>query len=105
VFASCSGNRIPAIYSFTVSPQYIYACPYIPARGRRWKLIHRLVYFAVPLSLLHYFWLERDIRDWVIIYIVIVAFLFTIRLPFIRRAISGMRYRRQPVTRENNDSA
>jgi methionine sulfoxide reductase heme-binding subunit len=73
--------------------------------GRRWKLLHRLVYFAVPLSLLHYFWLERDIRDWVIVYIVIVAFLFTIRLPFIRRAISGMHYRRQPVTRENNDSA
>ena len=73
--------------------------------GRRWKLLHRLVYFAVPLSLLHYFWLERDIRDWVLVYIVIVAFLFTIRLPFIRRAISGIRYRRQPVTRENNDSA
>ena len=73
--------------------------------GRRWKLLHRLVYFAVPLSLLHYFWLERDIRDWVIVYIVIVAFLFTIRLPFIRRAISGMRDRRQAVSRENNDSA
>ena len=73
--------------------------------GRRWKLLHRLVYFAVPLSLLHYFWLERDIRDWVIVYIVIVAFLFIIRLSFIRRAISGIRYRQQPVTRENNDSA
>jgi methionine sulfoxide reductase heme-binding subunit len=73
--------------------------------GRRWKLLHRLVYFAVPLSLLHYFWLERDIRDWVIVYIVIVVFLFTIRLPFIRRAISGMRYRRMPVSRENNDSS
>ena len=73
--------------------------------GRRWKLLHRLVYFAVPLSLLHYFWLERDIRDWVIVYIVIVAFLYTIRLPFIRRAISGMWYRRQAVSRENNDSA
>ena len=73
--------------------------------GRRWKLLHRLVYFAVPLSLLHYFWLERDIRDWVIVYIVIVAFLFTIRLPFIRRAISDLRYRRQAVSRENNDSA
>lgn len=73
--------------------------------GRRWKLLHRLVYFAVPLSLLHYFWLERDIRDWVIAYIVIVAFLFTIRLPFIRRAISGIRYRKRPVTHENKDSA
>ena len=45
--------------------------------GRRWKLLHRLVYFAVPLSLLHYFWLERDIRDWVIVYMVLVIILFT----------------------------
>ena len=73
--------------------------------GRRWKLLHRLVYFAVPLSVLHYFWLERDIRDWVIVYIAVVSFLFAMRLPIIRRAISGMRYHRQPVTHENEDSA
>ena len=36
--------------------------------GRRWKVLHRLVYFAVPLSILHYFWLERDIKDWVFVY-------------------------------------
>src|SRR5215208_4361045 len=41
--------------------------------GRRWKVLHRLVYFAVPLSLLHYFWLEGDIKDWVLIYAAIVA--------------------------------
>ena len=73
--------------------------------GRRWKLLHRLVYFAVPLSVLHYFWLERDIRDWVIVYIAVVSFLFAMRLPIIRRAISGMRYHRQPLTHENEDSA
>ena len=72
--------------------------------GRRWKLLHRLVYFAVPLSLLHYFWLERDIRDWVIMYIVVVVLLFAMRLPFIRRAISSRRYHQQ-VTHEKNDSA
>ena len=73
--------------------------------GRRWKLLHRLVYLAVPLSVLHYFWLERDIRDWVIVYIAVVSFLFAMRLPVVRRAISGMRYHLQSVTRENNDSA
>ena len=73
--------------------------------GRRWKLLHRLVYFAVPFSLLHYFWLERDIRDWVLVNIVIVTFLITIRLPFIRRSISDMRYRRRTVARENDDPA
>lgn len=52
--------------------------------GRRWKVLHRLVYFAVPLSLLHYFWLERDIRDWVFVYAVLIALLFVIRLPVLR---------------------
>src|SRR5574342_267258 len=48
--------------------------------GRRWKVLHRLVYFAVPLSILHYFWLERDIKDWVFVYAAVVAFLFVLRL-------------------------
>jgi sulfoxide reductase heme-binding subunit YedZ len=55
--------------------------------GKRWKLLHRLVYVAVPLSLLHYFWLERDIKDWVLIYIGLVILLFTLRIPAIRRAV------------------
>ncbi len=56
--------------------------------GRRWKLLHRLVYAAVPLSLLHYFWLERDIRDWVLVYIGLVILLFTVRIPAIRRVVT-----------------
>ena len=56
--------------------------------GRRWKLLHRLVYFAVPLSLLHYFWLERDIYDWVLVYALLVAFLFIMRLPALRKSIA-----------------
>ncbi|HJS19985.1 MAG TPA: protein-methionine-sulfoxide reductase heme-binding subunit MsrQ [Anaerolineales bacterium] len=59
--------------------------------GRRWKQLHRLVYFAVPLSLLHYFWLERDIYDWVLVYTAWVAVLFAIRLPAIRRVIARRR--------------
>jgi sulfoxide reductase heme-binding subunit YedZ len=62
--------------------------------GRRWKVLHRLVYFAVPLSILHYFWLERDIRDWVLVYTALVVFLFVIRIPAIRQAIA--RRRRSP---------
>jgi len=55
--------------------------------GRRWKVLHRLVYFAVPLSILHYFWLERDIKDWVFVYATLVILLFTIRLPAIRQSL------------------
>ncbi len=60
--------------------------------GRRWKVLHRLVYFAVPLSVLHYFWLERDIKDWVLVYIPLVLVLFALRLLTIRRAIARIRY-------------
>src|SRR5687768_3126751 len=55
--------------------------------GRRWKILHRLVYFAVPLSVLHYLWLERDIKDWVLVYAAYVTLLFVLRLPTVRRAI------------------
>jgi methionine sulfoxide reductase heme-binding subunit len=71
--------------------------------GRRWKILHRLVYLAVPLSLLHYFWLERDIKDWVILYIVLVIFLFAVRYPDIRRTIARRRQSLPMVTGENKD--
>jgi sulfoxide reductase heme-binding subunit YedZ len=46
--------------------------------GRLWKMLHRLMDFAVPLSILHYFWLERYVRDWVIVDAVWVAILFLV---------------------------
>lgn len=68
--------------------------------GRRWKKLHRLVYLAVPLSILHYFWLERDIKDWVLIYATLVAILFAVRLPAIRRAVARTRQRSQVTAGE-----
>jgi sulfoxide reductase heme-binding subunit YedZ len=59
--------------------------------GRRWKVLHRLVYVAVPLSIMHYFWLDRDIYDWVVIYAVFVMVLFAIRLPAIRQTLIRIR--------------
>lgn len=72
--------------------------------GKRWKVLHRLVYFAVPLSILHYFWLERDIKDWVLVYMVLVAFLFTVRYPAIRQAIVARRQHSQMILHGNKDS-
>jgi sulfoxide reductase heme-binding subunit YedZ len=72
--------------------------------GRRWKVLHRLVYFAVPLSVLHYFWLERDIKDWVLMYGAFVAFLSVIRLPAVRRRVAQRRQRPQMIASENKDS-
>ena len=71
--------------------------------GRRWKVLHRLIYFAVPLSVLHYFWLERDIRDLVFVYMALVAILFAMRLPVIRRTIANIRHRATVIVPENKD--
>lgn len=70
--------------------------------GRRWKVLHRLVYFAVPLSILHYFWLERDIKDWVFVYAALVGLLFVIRLPAIRHMVGRGRVHPQRMTSETN---
>ena len=72
--------------------------------GRRWKVLHRLVYFAVPLSILHYFWLERDIKDWVFVYAALVAILFVIRYPAIRQAVARARQHPPIIASENKDT-
>jgi methionine sulfoxide reductase heme-binding subunit len=72
--------------------------------GRRWKMLHRLIYFAVPLSVLHYFWLERDIRDWVWVYAALVVILFLLRLPAIRQAIVLRRQRPLLTSKETNET-
>lgn len=64
--------------------------------SRRWKLLHRLVYLTVPLSILHYFWVERDIRDWVVI-------LFVVRPPAMRRAIARRCQQPQMIVSENKN--
>jgi methionine sulfoxide reductase heme-binding subunit len=68
--------------------------------GRRWKALHRLVYFAIPLSILHYFWLDRDIKDWVFVYAGFVAMLFLLRYSAIRQAIARKRQYLQGISRE-----
>jgi sulfoxide reductase heme-binding subunit YedZ len=72
--------------------------------GRRWKILHRLVYFAVPLSILHYFWLERDIKDWVLVYAALVTILFLIRLPAIRQSMARRRQHVQDIASQDKDS-
>jgi methionine sulfoxide reductase heme-binding subunit len=71
--------------------------------GRRWKVLHRLVYFAVPLSILHYFWLERDIYDWVIVYAGLVTVLILVRVPVIRQAAVRRRQSSNVMIKENMD--
>lgn len=54
--------------------------------GKRWRTLHRLVYLALPLSVWHYFWLDRDFKTWPWIFAVIVTLLLVLRLPLVRSA-------------------
>lgn len=59
--------------------------------GRRWKQLHRLVYLIAVLGVLHFWWLVKaDIRE-PLIYAVILAVLFGLRMQWWvrRRAMSA----------------
>jgi methionine sulfoxide reductase heme-binding subunit len=55
--------------------------------GRRWKQLHRLVFLAVPLGVVHYFWLERDDITLPVMYTLIIAGLFILRLRPVRQQL------------------
>ena len=62
--------------------------------GQAWRALHRLVYVALPLSVLHVFWLERDFIRVPVLYALVVAGLLALRLPPVRRLIVRVRTRR-----------
>jgi sulfoxide reductase heme-binding subunit YedZ len=59
--------------------------------GKRWRRLHQLVYLALPLSVLHYFWLDRDIVTRPVIFAVIVGGLLLLRLPWLRQLFRNAR--------------
>ena len=68
--------------------------------GKRWKLLHRLVYVAAPLAVVHFIWLVKaDIRA-PLLYGAIVAGLLALRLPAVRRTLTRVRNRRGRWKRE-----
>jgi len=63
--------------------------------GKRWKSLHKLVYLAAPLAVLHFLWLVKaDIRE-PLAYGAVVATILILRTPAIRRSITRFRQRRQ----------
>jgi sulfoxide reductase heme-binding subunit YedZ len=58
--------------------------------GKNWKRLHRLVYLASILDIVHFVWLTKDIRE-PLRYGSVVAFLLMVRVPAIKRAISKAR--------------
>ncbi len=61
--------------------------------GKRWKQLHRLVYGAGVLAVVHYIWLVKNDYGEPIIFATILTILLVVRVPPIRKAIQG--YRRQ----------
>jgi sulfoxide reductase heme-binding subunit YedZ len=60
--------------------------------GRWWKRLHKFVYLAGVLAVVHYVWLVKsDIRV-PLLYGAIVILLLTIRLPRVRKFASRLRY-------------
>ncbi len=61
--------------------------------GKQWKRLHRLVYVAALLAVLHYAWVVKaDIRV-PVLYGVVILLLLTLRLPRLRKLFSNLRNR------------
>jgi sulfoxide reductase heme-binding subunit YedZ len=61
--------------------------------GKRWKQLHRLVYLAGVLAIIHFVWLVKaDIRE-PLLYGAILGVLLLLRVPKLRRALTNLRYR------------
>ena len=59
---------------------------WVKRMGRNWKRLHRLFYVVVPMASAHFFWARLYKLNIVepLIYLIIVAFLLTLRLSFRR---------------------
>jgi sulfoxide reductase heme-binding subunit YedZ len=58
--------------------------------GKHWKRLHRLVYAAGLLAVVHFLWLVKDARE-PLRYAVVLGILLAFRLPPVRRTASRLR--------------
>jgi sulfoxide reductase heme-binding subunit YedZ len=59
--------------------------------GKTWKRLHRLLYLAGILAIVHFAWLVKDIRV-PLRYGAVLALLLVLRLPRVRKAVSSARH-------------
>lgn len=68
--------------------------------GKNWKKLHKLIYIIAPLTIIHWIWVVK--ADWrePMVYGLIVAGLFALRIPAIKQFFTRWRNRRKvPVPR------
>jgi len=61
--------------------------------GRRWKRLHRLTYLAGVLAVIHFVWLVKSDITEPVRFGLVVALLLALRIPIVRKTISGARAR------------
>jgi sulfoxide reductase heme-binding subunit YedZ len=72
--------------------------------GKNWKRLHRLVYLAAVLAVVHYIWLVKaDIRK-PLVYAALVAALLLARTPGVRKALIHTRNRVLARLRKRDDT-
>ena len=59
--------------------------------GKNWKRLHRLVYLAAPLAVLHFILLIKAGRRAPLVYAAVVAALLVVRIPVVQQAIVATR--------------
>jgi sulfoxide reductase heme-binding subunit YedZ len=63
--------------------------------GKNWKRLHRLVYLAAALAVLHYVWLVKADARVPYLYGALLTVLLTLRVRPVKRGIAGLRQRMQ----------
>lgn len=61
--------------------------------GRKWKTLHRLVYVAGVLAVLHFVWLAKGGRVEPFIYAAVLTLLLVVRIPAVRKSAIDLRRR------------
>ncbi len=67
--------------------------------GRNWRRLHRLVYLAAGLGVLHFFWKEKADTLEPLLFAAGIALLLLLRLPLRPESFPRTRYRQGPVGR------
>jgi sulfoxide reductase heme-binding subunit YedZ len=65
---------------------------------RNWKRLHKLVYLAAGLVIIHFVWAVKDARE-PLRYGALLLLLLAVRLPWVRRTISNLRQKLRNQTR------
>ncbi|KPL90110.1 protein-methionine-sulfoxide reductase heme-binding subunit MsrQ [Herpetosiphon geysericola] len=72
--------------------------------GKRWRLLHRLVYLIAGLAVLHYVWLVKaDVRE-PLLYGLAIVILLLLRLPAFRRWQQRQHKQPKPLDRSTETS-